>query len=280
MADSNKGVSLRPGDAQEGGFLDDADVTIKSLRAGLQTYAGHTEYKPRAAIVATFITDDDREKVEYYPVGSTDKLVASGDTSKFLPVSGSGGIMKKSKGWYLVGSLINAGFPEDKVTDDLTVFDNTRVHVLLTTLPEKIKDDKGADKDNKALLVTKILKYPWEAAKGGAAKKAGAAGSTAKAATTSAPAAPAAATQMPELAQKATDTVAAVVAEAGGTLSRVKLNQGVFRKLSNDPDRNQIVQTVGNVAFLQTLNDQMVQVGEDIKTLAFDGTNVTLQDAA
>lgn len=271
-----QGVSLRPGDAQEGGFLDDADVTIKTMRAATWDYRGKAP-KPCAAIEVTYLHDD-KEKVEYYRVGDLEKLVPSGDKKSFLPTGTAGGIMARSKGFYLITSLINAGFPEDKVGADLSVFDGTQVHVNNTTLPDKIKDTvTGQEKENKALLVTKILSFPWDAKAKGSTKKAAGASKPA-AATASAPAASAPAGGT-DVSQKAIDTIGAVVSEAGGTIKRVQLNQQVFRKLAQDSDRNAIIRLVGDAAFLQGLDGTPVQVGEDLQTLAYDGTTVSFAAA-
>lgn len=265
-----KAVSLRPGDAQEGGFLDDVDVTIKSLRAVHWDYKGKAD--PCAAIEATFLTDEGKERIEYYRVGKPDKLVPNAENTKFLPVSGTGGIMKKSKGWYFVTSLINAGFPEDKVTDDLSVFNNTRVHVNITALPEKMTDDAGKDKENKAILVTKVVTLPWEQKSG--SKKPAPAASTAK---PTAAAAPASAPQSAsDIVTKAIAECAKAASDAGGSLPRIKLSQQVFRQLAQDTDRNAVVKLVGDPAWLQTLNEMPVEVGGEVKSFTFDGTALSL----
>lgn len=262
MSESNQqAVSLRPGDAQQGGFLDDVDVTFREVSAEIFDFNGKS--KPGTCIKVAFETEDGQEKIEYYRVGSPEKLVPSGDRRRILAVGGATGIMSRSKGYHLITSIINAGFPEDKVSDDVSVFSGLRAHVNLTTLPEKFKGDDGQDKENKAVLVTKILSLPWEnqgPAKGGAKRA-----SAPRAAATSAPAQQAAAAPAADgaIAEKAAATVSEIIAEAGGSIARVKLNQQVFRKLANDSDRNAVVQLVGNPEFLKGREE-----------FSFDGTNV------
>jgi hypothetical protein len=124
------------------------------------------------------------------------------------------------------------------------------------------------------LLVTKIVRFPWDAvpakvAKGAPApKNAAPAGPRPVAPTPAASPAPNNGAPTDAMVEKARGAVISILTEKGGSIPRAKLSQEAFRLLSSDPDRNAIVKLVYDDGFLA----QSVAEG----VFAFDGQTVTL----
>jgi len=275
-----EGVSLRPSDAQAGGFLDDADVTAKTLRFVLWDYGG----KAPMSIALKVDMEDDEGKIheQYYSAGDPTKMQPGTDGKAIVPIAGATGLNVNTNAVAFISSLVNAGFPEDKIGNDISVFDGIGVHVNQVAQPKRPglkKPEMGEPKTY--LLVTKINRLPWEAAPKPVAKGAPAAAKPAvptgprpvppPAAAAAAPAAApveASASDNGNLVEKARATVLAILAEKGGAILKTKLPTEAFRTLSNDPDRNAIVTMV--------FQDGFIAAAVADGAFAFDGQQITL----
>jgi hypothetical protein len=270
-----EGISLRPSDAQAGGFLDDADVVLKECRFVRWDYAGKAPES--VALKVTMEDDDARIHEQYYSAGDPKKITPSADGRAVVGVESSpGGLTSSTNAVAFITSLVNAGFPEDSITNDVGVFDGMAVHVNQVAQPKRV-GLKDAKENKTYLLVTKILRMPGEAvppkpAKGAPApqQKAGPRPVPANAVPTPTPSpAPVpGAEPSADVVAKARATVLDILAQKGGAIPKQKLPTEAFRALSNDPDRNTIVTLVFQDAFLA----QGVAEG----AFGFDGTNVTL----
>jgi hypothetical protein len=252
-------VSVRPSDAsQGGGLLDDADVTIKQLRYVVRDRTNprtQATLDTRLYIEAVLVDDEGREHTEYYSIGDTSKFVPSPDGRRALAVVEGARFVQSSKGIRLIASLVNAGFPEDKIADDLSVFDGTYGHVNRTTLPRIA----GQEKDATILEFTKIHRLPWEKKSGSAATKSKPAAAT-----------PAAKTEQaaPEhVREKAIATLFEVLAQNGGSIPRQKVAPAAFKLLATDPDRNDVVALVFTEQFLRSVDG-----------ISFDGQTISLTE--
>jgi hypothetical protein len=269
------GVSLRPSDAQQGGFLDDADVTILGSRFTVWDYQGKGE--PTVALKVSMQADGDEQVHEqYYSAGRPDKFQPTEDGKTIEPLGGATGLNVSTNALAFLTSLVNAGFPEDRLGEDASVLEGAVVHVNQVAQPKRpgLKDQK----DGKTyLMVTKIIRLPWEAAPHKAAPAAKGAPATKKAAPVAvaiaAPATPAAAAAPAaesngNMVEKARATVVGILAEKGGTIPKGKLPTEAFRALASDPDRNAVVSLVYKEDFLV----ESAASG----AFGYDGTNVVL----
>jgi hypothetical protein len=266
-------LSLRPSDAQAGGFLDDLDVTLREARFVIWDYMGKAN--PAVALKVTMEEADGITHEQYYSAGDPNKVTPSPDGKTLIPQAGATGLNANTNALAFIGSIINAGFPEDKLGSDASVFDGLGAHVNQVAQPKRagLKDQKEG---KTYLLVTKITRLPWDAPAPKAAKGAPVNRSAAPAAgprpvtpaPAAAPAVPSNGAATPEMIEKARGTVISILTEKGGSVPRSKLSQEAFRLLSNDPDRNAIVKLVYDDGFLT----QSVAEG----VFAFDGQTVTL----
>jgi hypothetical protein len=261
-------LSLRPSDAQTGAFLDDIDVTLKECRFVTWDYMGKAN--PSTALKVTMEEPDGITHEQYYSAGDPSKVTPSPDGKTLIPQAGATGLNNNTNALAFISSIINAGFPEDKLGSDASVFDGLGAHVNQVAQPKRagLKDQKEG---KTYLLVTKITRLPWDA-KPAKLPKGAPAGprpvAPVPAAAPVASAAPANGTPTNEMIEKARVTVISILTEKGGSVPRSKLSQEAFRLLSSDPDRNAIVKLVYDDGFLT----QSVADG----VFAFDGTTVTL----
>jgi len=274
-----EGLSLRPSDAQQGGFLDDADVTLKALRFVTWDYQG----KAPVSVALKVDMEDDAGATheQYYSAGDPSKMQPSPDGKAIVPMAGATGLNVNTNCIAFISSLVNAGFPEDKILNDISIFEGMYAHVNQVAQPKRpgIKAREGERADKTYLLVTKINRMPWEKVAAKPAAGAPVARPTPGPRPVAAPAAapPAAAPSAPvaaasgngdALTAKARATVVGILAEKGGAVPKSSLPTEAFRALSNDPDRNAIVTLVFQDGFIAAA------VAEG--AFAFDGTNVLL----
>lgn len=143
--------SLQPENAVGGGAVADGVYLIKDIEAKMFDYGGKAEAVP--AICVTYHSDDGVETGQFYSAGNGAKLHPSGDGKRFEVIG------KNSNAFQWIGSILNAGFPKDKVDDDVTVFKGTRVLVESKAQPKRtgLKDQTEG---KTIVLVSKILALP------------------------------------------------------------------------------------------------------------------------
>lgn len=145
-------LSLKKSKQQAGGFLDDVDVTLTRLRFEPFDYNGNIP-DPVPALKVTMTTEDGEEREQYYSAGSFDRVKIRKDGKALDPAdeSEAEGLSKSSKAGKFLASLMDAGFDEDKVDEEVDVFEDLVVHVQ--NKPWKGFNSKEGDT---ILLVTKI----------------------------------------------------------------------------------------------------------------------------
>lgn len=221
MAKTETGMSLRPSEMTTGGALiDDADVTISAAKFVLYDFNGKADTKACAAL--TLKTEDGDEHVEYLSAADPKHFEPSSDGSRLLATGDKTGLNNNSKFAIFVVSLINAGFAESEISDDIGFLQGLRVHIKRQAAPKGWSSmQKRGEREPTVLEVTAILdEKPAKSAKGAAGK-----GAPAKAASKAAPKAAAGEDFDDELMQ----IVVKAATEAGGSLDKKALVPAVFR---------------------------------------------------
>lgn len=265
------GVSLKPSDAQVGGGLyDDVDVRIEKCRFKTWDYMGKIP-SPVLGLAVTYKTLVDAVEFEQvYSAGDLKHFVPSQDGRFAIPVGSQTGLNDNSNAIQFLAALVNAGFPEDRIANDVSVFEGTEGHV--NQVPQKERKGLAGDpsaKNKTLLVVTQIHKYPWEKGKVAPIKPA-AAKTVAQAVTgpTEVSAAPAPAGN--GIAAKSVETVMGILMTKGGTVTKAAIAQEAFKVLAKDPDRNAVVQAIYKDEFL---HGKSVEGGVPWQ---FDGTTISL----
>lgn len=275
------GVSLKPSDAVAGGgAYDDIDVAILSCRFISWDYKGAIPAPILGLKVDYKTTTDGFEFDQVYSAGELSHFVPSADGRLAVPVGKLTGLVETSNAILFLTSIVNSGFPEDKIADDVSVFEGLVAHVNKLPQPKRgglkaaTPDQAGGKKDY--LAVTKIHSYPWDAKQGPAASGSIGTVKTAQPKAAAAPKAAAVATStvvVPvsgDLQSKAIETVMAILGAKGGSVARMALTQEAFKILKTDPARNEVVQLVYSEPFLKGAG---VEGGVP---WAFDGTTVSM----
>ncbi len=238
-----RGASLNPDDAGAGGLaIDDVDCTIKELRfVDDFDYGGKVSPMP-LSLRATFESKEFSEpQVQHFSAGSLDRFEPSDDGLCAVPAEGQDDsilLIKTTNALLFITSLTDSGFPKDKISDEVDVFEGTEVHIRQVPRPKLRGIDREGDAEKTILAVTKIHKLPWEKkGKGKAAAK----GKKAAAEPEEASA---------EISEKAADAVMNAVSASDNGIVKKDLLVEVFKSLAKDEDRTAVVNLIKKGDFL------------------------------
>lgn len=267
------GVSLKPSDAVAGGGgIDDVDVVIKACRFRLWDYNG-TIQTPVLGLEVTYLEDDGSESNQVYSAGDMKHFVPSEDGSEAVQVGKHPNLNDSTNAMAWMVSMVNGGFPEDKIGDKVSIFEGARVHVNQVPQVKRKGLATPQANDKLILLVSKVLALPWDAkAKATAPKttKAAPVAVAAKAAQAqvAAPmaAAPAANGELSPLNDQAVSAMIGIIVTKGGAIVKAAIAQEAFKVFATDPNRNALVQLVYSDAFLK----------QEGAPWTFDGSTVSM----
>ena len=157
------GVSLKPSDAVEGGgLLDDVDVKISEAKFAMFDYMGKAQ--PVPALLLRLDSLDGSDLInQYWSMGKPLDWMPSDDGKELVPIGKATELVLSSNGMILLASAVNAGFPESKLGDDISILAGTECHVNRVAAPKRT--GMVSSKENQTILtITKIHKLPWDAA--------------------------------------------------------------------------------------------------------------------
>src|SRR3972149_1510368 len=200
---AGKKASLKPSDFVEGGgVISGVDGTFAEARFAMWDYNGQVPVS-NPAVRVKMVDEEKEEYLQYWSAGQAKDWVASDDGKSLLSVGSGSGINTGSNAGILLASVINAGFPEDKMGDDISVLDGLKCHVIRQAAPKRnIQKAPRADGrvfEDTVLIVSKIHQLPWE--------RKGVAGKVAE-------------TSGDGLSEKAVGVVMEVLAAAGGSMPK------------------------------------------------------------
>jgi hypothetical protein len=245
MADQvRKGASLNPADAITGGLLDDVDVTWKNVKYEMYDYEGKADAAPCFAADMVTGTEAKPEEIvrQRWSCGSAENWEPSPDGMYLVPIGSETELRKASNVIVLMGSLVQAGFPVNLLGDgNAGVFEGLQAHMRRMEGPKRgglpqqqqrrVVGGKEYERDNKILLVEKIIALPGKQEEAPAKSKGGK-----KAAPKEEPKA-----DQAGLDAKAKDLLTRIVLEGEGKVAKKDLPSIGFRILGTDPDRNKVL---------------------------------------
>jgi hypothetical protein len=181
-------ISLDPDDAEQGGLLNDCDVTVKTSEFTIRSKDNYTEEADdptdaeAAALLWHIEIEPDEELPEsaenqkhlYLSLGSLKRMRPSKDGHRLVPAKGSNakGLSSSSNGFILMKSLKDNGFPMKKLADDCSSIEGLYFHLLRIPQPSRSglvqTDDEGNARQRTVPTVHEIKRLPWE--KGGKKK--------------------------------------------------------------------------------------------------------------
>jgi len=164
-------VDLRPDSfAEGGGLIDDFDGTISDIRFIMTNYGGRiSDAIPVASV--RFTIEDMESDPTLYSVGGSDDFAPTTDEMGLNKLKTKDSLTKTSKFGMFMASIVDAGFPLNKMeSDNISYLVGLDAH-FLRKIVEYSGLKKKSDRDNTVLLCTKINTLPWENKKVGKGKK-------------------------------------------------------------------------------------------------------------
>lgn len=162
-------VSLRPSEFVEGGAVPvDKDLLWKECRFALFDYTKKTG-EVVATTIAARITYQDKEGAEYiqhYSAGDPERFKPSEDGKSLVPQGTNQALAKSSNYYLLMNALVNCGFPEDKISDDISELEGLETFNIGMPEPKRVglkraEPVEGA-RERIISIPSKINKLPWE----------------------------------------------------------------------------------------------------------------------
>jgi hypothetical protein len=232
-----------------GGLVDDVDIVIKAAAIVNFDYQGSSPV-PVPAIEFTLGIPDGEDVIQYWSIGKSSDWIPSEDGEKIVSIGRATQINSNSNAAILLKSLVDAGFPEDKITDKITCFVGLEGHMIRVPAPlrkgiaKKTRED-GQVFEQTILTVASITKMPWEK-KTGAAKP----GAKSPAAGKGKPA-----PQQPEegeddLTSKTQEVLMTILGDNPDGVKKQQLPGLIFKAVGADKDRNAMVQMAFKDEFL------------------------------
>jgi hypothetical protein len=256
---TTKGVSIKPSDFSKGGFLDDEDVIFQKLRfmRGEDTDIENYPDLEEKLFVGLTVTDESGEEInQYYSAGVLEYFEPSEDGKRAVPVSTASTLRENCNFAIFAASIVNAGYPEDKLSDDISIFEGLHCHMSRVPPPKR----SGLGEGSPILVVEKIHEpYPWD----GAGKKAKA---KPEPEAKSAPKITAVEASS-DLAEKTTEIIMGILIDNDGEpIKKTSLFKVMLGKLAkNGKDRKNIIKLASD--------DDFLEAGD----WAFDGTTLSLE---
>ena len=252
----SQAASLNPDQFSEGGgLIDDVDVTLVKARFVAFDYNGKSADGDVPCLKVDIQTEDD-EIEQYYSMGKLVDWLPSDDGKQLLSVGSATAIRLTSNGGIFLRTLVDAGFPADKLGEDISVLDGLEAHMMQIPEPTRsgIKKTKEQEEKEKKfgpktiLTVTAINKLPWEKAK--TKKKPGKAAKTAKPKTTKKTKKEEADTGSGDVESKVAEFILGLLAEEGAAAKK-DLPAKIFADFKEDPDKSAMVKLAFDDEFLE-----------------------------
>ena len=257
--ETHMGISLKPSALIElTGLIGDEDIIIKEARFEMFDYNGKRAPSP----AARFCLDrgDGEEVQQYFSLGKATDWLPSDDGKTLTPVGKATGLANSSNWAIFVTALVNAGFPENKIEDDITCFEGLEGHVDRIPAPER-KGLVNKKEDATVLVMTKIHKLPWEK-KG----KKGSGSSSSKSSSNGKNSPSSSSDTGSAVTGKASSFILGVLAKYPDGIEKSLLPTEAFSMLKDDPDRNAIVKLIFEDEFLNSSENWKLEGGKVLPT--------------
>ena len=162
------GVSIRPSEFVEGGAVPvDRNLVWKKCR-----FANFDYTKKDGTVVASTVSaeivyqdDDGTEYTQHYSAGDPARFQPSKDGKTLEALTASENLSKSSNYYILMNALINAGFPENRLGEDISVLDGLYTHNIGIPEPKRtglVREVVEGARERVISVPDSIIKLPWE----------------------------------------------------------------------------------------------------------------------
>jgi hypothetical protein len=222
----------------EGGLLDDVTATVASADFVMWDYGGKAADSPAMKFGLGLESGDEAE--QYWSVGNAKDWRPSPDGKRLIGIGSAKGINVKSNMGLFLTSIVNAGFPEDKLEDDISVFVGMEAHFIRVAAPkrpglERAPREDGREFEQTVLVVDEIIKMPWDKGKGkgkSSGKSGGSGGD--------------------ELSEEAREVMLEILSGSKGPVRHKDIPNLVLKAAKDNPRRAQIVKLLYSEEFLSS----------------------------
>ncbi len=137
MTTRERTASLKPSEMSEGGGLLN-DVNLKWANVGfvLWDYNGKTPTKS-PALKITLVDEDGEESEQYWSAGDAKNWVPSPDGKRLQAVSSVEKQNISTNMGILIKSLVDSGFDESLIKDDVSIFEGLVAHMIQVPAPKR-----------------------------------------------------------------------------------------------------------------------------------------------
>jgi len=162
------GVSIRPSEFVEGGAVPvDRNLLWRECR-----FANFDYTKKDGTIVASTVSgkiiyrdDEGTEYTQHYSAGDPNRFQPSADGKTLEALTESANLSKSSNYYILMNALINAGFPENRLGEDISVLDGLYTHNIGIPEPKRtglVRETAEGARERVISVPDSIIKLPWE----------------------------------------------------------------------------------------------------------------------
>ncbi len=244
---SGGGVSFRPSDMTVGGgLIDDVDLEVVRAEFDYWQYPGTSIQTIAARLI--FHDDEGNEHEQMYTCGDPKNFAPATDKKRIVAVGQSTGLSDSTNFSLLIKELVNVGFDENRLSDDITCLVGVYGHWRRIPQPERKgvtggRLEKNKDRESTILVCSELKEKAAAAGAPRAARAAAAPRAAARpAAAAQAPAAPAQAVApvsggLNGFSEVATDAAAYIkeaLSEPPFELSSRDLAQAGFKHFSSE----------------------------------------------
>jgi len=170
------GVSIRPSEFIEGGAVPvDRNLLWEECRFAIRQYMQKDgtpvldkrtgEPVETVAAVIKYKDDEGSETTQFYSAGDPKRFQPSADGKTLEALTESTNLSKSSNYYILMNALINAGFPENKLGDDISVLDGLYTHNIGLPEPARsglVRETAEGARERVISVPDSIIKLPWE----------------------------------------------------------------------------------------------------------------------
>lgn len=160
-----------------GGLLDDADVTLRTVRFRSWDYNGNIK-EPVLGLQFEMVEDDGTVTVDVGSAGELKIFQPSPDGKKAVPMGATKKLNQNTNAVLTLLSLMQADTRGElaaklRATDDISILDGTKVHILrkpqpkrknmpVITAPDMPAGQVQQKREQMYISIEKIISYPWE----------------------------------------------------------------------------------------------------------------------
>lgn len=219
------GASLNPNSMVEGAGLPSGNHRVVESRFTIFDYDGKAD---RPSLTLRWKLEDietGEKNDQHYSAGDPTKIQPSADGKQAIMVGGTTGLNKNSNTAFLMGELINAGFPEDRLTLDASIFDG--MEATFSIKPQPKRGGLASNEGKSIAVPSVILKLPWEDGPAASNDTGGNA----------------------DLDAKTLGFVRTQLAAGGGSVKKQALGAAAFQVFAGDSDANAIVSSIFQPTF-------------------------------